>query len=273
VDEARGLARGSEVWLAGQKIGLVEGIRFLPPSADTGRRLLLTLDVLTAYQPYIRRDATVQIRAGGTLIGSPVAWLTNGTAAAPMVHPGDTLHTIPQNDFEAISSRVSIASRDLPPIIANLKLLASQLQSARGTLGALGIEKGGATVDETQQRLSSIVGQVRSPRGTIGRALDERTGLAARARHALADVDSVRALLASDRYALGRFRRDSSLLAQVGAVRDEITIVRARLASPQGTVGRVTRDSALVRGLLEAEREMSGLFTDVKQHPFRYVRP
>src|SRR5215207_778262 len=44
--QARGVIKGTEVWVAGQKVGLVETVRFRPPTADTAARVVLVLDVL-----------------------------------------------------------------------------------------------------------------------------------------------------------------------------------------------------------------------------------
>src|SRR3954468_23223060 len=64
--EARGIMKGSEVWLLGQKVGLVTDIRFQPPStSDTASRLLLAMEVQSQYADAIRRDAVAQIRPGG----------------------------------------------------------------------------------------------------------------------------------------------------------------------------------------------------------------
>ena len=84
-------------------------------------------------------------------------------------------------------------------------------------------------------------------------------------------ADSVRALLASPNTSLGRFRKDSSLLAEVGDIRNEITLIRAMVNEPRGTVGRAMQDSALTNALAEAQRQMALLFADIKKHPLRYL--
>ncbi|HET6700980.1 MAG TPA: hypothetical protein VFH14_04200, partial [Gemmatimonadaceae bacterium] len=44
-DAARGVIKGTEVWLAGQKVGLVTDIRFAPPGRDTLQRLAIELEL------------------------------------------------------------------------------------------------------------------------------------------------------------------------------------------------------------------------------------
>ena len=70
VGEARGILKGSEVWLSGQKIGKVADIRFRSPTiADTSARLLLELEVMEKYRDAMHRDAEAQIKAGGSVMG------------------------------------------------------------------------------------------------------------------------------------------------------------------------------------------------------------
>jgi hypothetical protein len=87
----------------------------------------------------------------------------------------------------------------------------------------------------------------------------------------MARADSIRALLASDKTSLGRFRKDSTLLREVADVRNELDIVRARLTSPTGTLGRAHTDSALFAGVFSAQREMTLIMADVHRRPLRYI--
>jgi hypothetical protein len=103
----------------------------------------------------------------------------------------------------------------------------------------------------------------------VGKVLEG--GLAVRAKHVMARADSVRALVASPNTSLGRFRRDSTLLTEVGGIRDELARLRAELDSPDGTLGRFAQDSAITLQLAEAQNQMALLFADIKKHPLRYL--
>lgn len=270
-DQARGVIHGTEVWLAGQKVGVVKDVGFLPPSSSSSDRVLVRMDVLTAARDKIRRNSTAQVRTGGTLISAPVIYLTIGTTAAPAVHAGDTIRALPQPDLETMTSRFAIASRQFPAIIANVELLDDQLHGVNGTLGAFGVEHGGVELVEARRSATNVLSKLRSPRGTIGLAVGPQSPLRLRARIAMAQADSIRALLASNRTSYGRFRRDSTLLRSVGQVRSELDAVRGRLASPDGTVGRLHADSALVVGLNGAQHEMTLIMADIRRRPLRYV--
>jgi hypothetical protein len=80
----------------------------------------------------------------------------------------------------------------------------------------------------------------------------------------------VRTLVGSSNTSFGRFKRDSTLIAQVADIRKELANVRAALADSRGTAGRVVHDSAAFSALGDAQHEMTLLMADLKKHPFRY---
>ncbi|MEO8563534.1 MAG: MlaD family protein [bacterium] len=271
VGEARGLLNGSEVWLSGQKIGKVADIQFRSPSiADTTTRLLLVLDVLDQYRNVMHRDAEAQVRAGGSVIGAVVVYLTPGTVAAPLLRNHDTLRARAQLDVEGATVGFRAATQEFPAIVRNARELQRELQLTQGTLGAViheGLAERGQ-LSATLGRVGQLRRRVSAGGGTVGLALSG--GLGARASHVLARTDSVRALLSSSGPSIGRFRRDSTLQTEVADIRNELTIVRKLLDEPRGTAGRVLHDSAMTSALGDAQREMGLLLADMKRHPLRY---
>jgi phospholipid/cholesterol/gamma-HCH transport system substrate-binding protein len=271
VGEARGILNGSEVWLNGQKIGKVADIQFRSPAiADTTTRLLLTLDVLDKYRRVMHRDAEAQIRAGGSVIGAVVVYLTQGTMAAPPLRDQDTLRARAQVDVEGATVGFRAVTQEFPAIMRNAKELRRELELTQGTLGAVmneGMAEGGK-LSATVGRVGQLRRQVSEGHGTVALALSG--GLGARASRVLARTDSVRALLSSSGTNIGRFRRDSTLLTEVADIRNELTIVRKLLDEPRGTAGRVLHDSAMTGALGDAHREMGLLMADMKKHPLRY---
>ena len=269
--EARGIAKGSEVWLAGMKVGLVKRVRFRPVTADTSRRLLLELEVLDKYLPHIRGDSHMQIRTGGTLLGAPVVFVSAGTNLAPALANGDTIRSLPQQDPEGLTSNFAQVSKQFPAIMGDVRVLGAQLRAAHSTAGALMNLAGGDQGEvATFRRGAANLGQrVTSGQGTLGLALGGGDA-SARLQHALARADSVRAALSSPTSSVGRVRGDSTLLRTVEYVRDVLAIARALLDEPRGTAGRVLRDSAIVREVARTQRQLDSIVNDIKYHPLRY---
>lgn len=270
VGEARGVVKGSEVWLSGQKIGKIVDIRFRPvANADTSRRIQISMEVLAEHRSALRSDAVAQIRSGGSIVGPPVVYLTPGTMRARPLAAGDTVRTLSQGDAEGATAQFGVAAKELPAIIANVKQLREQLQSPTGTMGAMANGPGLRDVDRVHAQLTRLLDRMSSPGGSVGPIM--RGGMSRGAGHVMAQVDSVRALLASNRTSLGRFRRDSTLAGRVDDIRRELAVVQASLDQSRGTVGRAMHDSALTDAVGDAKREMTLLLDDIKQHPRRYL--
>ena len=269
-DNVAGLAQGAEVMLGGHRVGRVRAIGFRSAASDSSLRIVITAEILDEYQRYIRRDSYAVIRPAGSLVGAPALMITPGTNAAAGLRDRDTLSTRAQTDFEAVTSRAAVASREFPAIIANVKLLATQLSGTNSTIGAVITSDAGATqLSQLVRRSARLANQLSSGPGTVGRAASGDA--AARARRAAANLDTLRTLLGAESPALGPFRRDSTLLRSVEGLRDEVSIVRALLDEPRGTAGRALHDDAIQRELRGAEAELTALVADIKARPLRYV--
>jgi phospholipid/cholesterol/gamma-HCH transport system substrate-binding protein len=269
---ARGILPGSEVWLAGQKVGLVRQVDFRPPSSDTLLRIQLTLDVLDTYQASVSRTAPVSIRPGGSLIGSPVVALALAEAGDRAASPGDTLLANPTSDFDNLRTRLTTTlGTEVPVVLDNIRILSAQLRAARGTLGALGIE-GPERLGTTSRAAGALLDKATRGRGTVGLALG-RGDLTDRARRVLTRVDRIRARAASPATTVGRVRSDSTLLRTVAQVRADLVAVQQALDEPRGTAGRAIHDRALQLELARARSELDALIEDLQRNPLRYVRP
>jgi phospholipid/cholesterol/gamma-HCH transport system substrate-binding protein len=269
---ARGVIRGTEVWLDGQKVGLVRDINFRAPSVPRHERLVLALSVVAAAQPHLRLDSKIDIRPGATLIGDQVVFMSSGSAKMRAITDGDTIHSLDQSDMETVTSDFSAAARDFPPILENVKLLTAQLQSAEGTLGAFGIDMDTPEMTRLRTKTMRLMARLSDTSSMLATAIGAGNDLIKdRAIRAMARVDSIRALLASDQHALGHFRRDSSLVREVGELRTEMQRLQDLAASPNGTIGRIRSDSAITRGIHRDLTSLDSLFADLKKHPLRYI--
>jgi phospholipid/cholesterol/gamma-HCH transport system substrate-binding protein len=271
-DAARGVIRGTEVWLDGQKVGLVKNVSFLPATSAAKDRLVLSLQILDQAQPHIRLDTRVQIRAGGTLIGDQVVYLSSGTARMHGVADGDTIHAGDQADLESASSDIALASRELPPIIENVKLLSAELTSAQSVIGAFMTDaEGMRRMTALRARSGRLLTRLTESDGSIALMLNNREALIGRAKRAMAQSDSIFALLKSGDHSLGRFRRDSTLMRDVAAIRAELARVQELAMDPNGTIGRARTDSIIIRNIHRGFASLDSLFADIKKHPLRYV--
>jgi MlaD protein len=269
-DGARGVIRGTEVWLDGQKVGLVKGVGFRPPSSPANARLVLALDILDDVQQDVRADSRVTIRSGATLIGEQVVYISSGTAAARGVRDGDTIRAT-QTDVETATSDAAAAAREFPAILANIRVLGAQIRSTQSAVGAFLGDQGGAEMGSVRAKTDRLMTRLHELDGTLGLAFNRGAELQVGAEQAMAEVDSIRQLLASDQHSLGRFRRDSTLIPDVAALRLQLAELNRLANSPTGTIGRFHADSAIAVGVRRDLLALDSLMADLRKHPLRYI--
>ncbi len=262
-NQAQGVIDGTEVWLVGQKIGIVDRVEFRPVSADSGARVLLVLTVKEKVAGQIRQDSEVQARTGGSVIGPIVVSISAGTPKSPAVRGGDTLRAHSQADMVVTGSKLSGATQELGPLMADVRTVLAQARSRSKSVQGSLIEEHNGDVAQLRGNVTRIREMFAGPK----RAADVMT----HARAALAQVDSIRALVNSPSTSYGRFKRDSALGATVETVRNQLSRVQAQLESVDGNIGRLKKDDALTRAVTQAKQEMTLLFNDIRRRPSRYI--
>lgn len=266
-DDASGILNGTEVWLSGEKIGLVKDVHFRPVTTDTMQRLAIHTEVMSDRLHLIRRDAYADIRPGGNLIGSPVVFIASGTSAAPALRNGDTLVTRSTGAMKPVSDRVAALVRRLGALADTGARVVTLLNSQAGEVGSItraGIPKiAGVTAS-----ISGIMTKATSGEGTLG--LAARGDIAAHLARITSAKDSIMLLLSSGNGNVGRFRRDSTLFSAIGRVRDDIDSLRASYAGAGG-ITHARSDTALAAEIARVRAELTALMADIKKHRVRYL--
>jgi ABC-type transporter Mla subunit MlaD len=269
-NEARGILENSDVWLAGQRVGVVDKIEFRPVATDTLKRIRLTLRILERHQPLIRGDSYAQIRSGGRLLGEPVVYLTMGTDQTPALEPGSVVGSREQADAENVASEIALASRDFPEIARNAKRLLEHARELADQLDASGSDEPGVAfrvVSRRAQRLASTA----SDTGSFGLLMADSIALTARLGRIMARADSLGERLSETGTTLSRFSSDSSLGREIADLRNEVSIVRALITDARGSAGRLLFDGAVPGQLERVERQLGELMADLRRDPARYL--
>jgi phospholipid/cholesterol/gamma-HCH transport system substrate-binding protein len=266
-DAAPGVLAGTEVWLSGEKEGLVKDVAFRPPTTPESERLIITTEFLESALPNVRRDSYAQIKPGGSLIGAPIVYITAGSADSPPLRDGDTVPTR-RRAVSRLTQDVGKIGPELAALGAATKELSTKISRPVGTIGNYRTN-GLPDLPDVQAGVASLNARARGS-GTIGQAT--RGALRARATHAMAAADSIRNLLASSKGSVGRFRKDTTLVGTAGHVLAEIDSLKALLSNPVGTIAAAHSDSALTLQLEQTHVLLAALIRDVKKDPLRYIR-
>lgn len=266
-DDADGVLPGTEVWLSGEKVGQVKRVHFRPITTDTLRRLKIEAQIIAERMQYIRRDARVDIRPGGNLLGSPVINITGGTSRAPALQSGDTLAAVSSSAFKPLGVRVSSLSERMTILADTARRLAAIINSTRGTLGAF--NKNGLTqMPKATATMNELMTKATQGDGTIGLAM--RNDLGARLAHVMASKDSIMLLVSSGQGSLGRFMNDSTLVKDVASIQAQLDSLKTRF-SGNGTISRARTDSSLTIQMARIKVELAALMAELKKNPKSFI--
>jgi phospholipid/cholesterol/gamma-HCH transport system substrate-binding protein len=265
-DDAPGVLNGTEVWLSGEKIGLVKDVHFRPITTDTLQRLAIHAEILSDRLYLIRKDAYADIRPGGNLIGSPVVFIASGTSRAPALTNGDTLVTRSTGKMKPVGERVSALGDRITTLADSTGRVLTLLNSQVADLGKLG--QNGRQVAATSGQLFTLLGKTTQGEGSI--ALAARGDIQAHVSRIRAVKDSITYLVSSGNGSIGRLRRDSTLISTVSRLRSQLDSLRSTY-SGAGTISHARSDTALTAEMARMRTELAALMADLKKHPRRYI--
>ena len=266
-DDADGVLPGTEVWLSGEKIGQVKRIHFRPITTDTLRRLSIESLIMADKMHLIRRDARVDIRPGGNLIGSPVINITGGTSRAPALANGDTLAAISSSAFKPLGVRVEALGAKMSILADTAKRLAALMNSTKGTLGAFK-KNGVSQMPDVMGTMDDLMAKATTGDGTVGLAM--RNDLGARVASLMAAKDSIVASMTSGTGTVGKLKSDSTLMKSVASVQARLDSLKLKF-SGNGTIARSRSDSSLTVEMAKLKTELAALMADLKKNPKAYI--
>lgn len=266
--DATGVLKGTEVWLSGQKIGLVSDVRFRPSSTDTAERLVIESEILADRLAPIRRDSRASVGPGSSMIGVPVVFITAGSASSPGLKDGDTIRAAVATKVADLGETMSSAGAAASSLAVEVRGLSSKMTDRRGSVGAL-MSRGMPAMTDAGARMSALMNKATNGKGTIGLAM--RGNLGARASRVMAGADSIMALASSNRGNVGRFRKDSTLVPKIEGIMAQLDSLKAMASNPMGTIGKAHSDSTLIKAMNQSRASLDSLMKDIKSHPLRYI--
>jgi len=267
-DHAPGVLPGTEVWLAGEKIGLVKNIKFRPVSTDTSRRVAIEAEILSQFMAQVRKTSHADIRPGGNLIGSPVVYISPETSASLPARSGDSIKTKSSGVIKDVGHNVSNLVDRLTVLADSGSKAISLLNSEAGAVGAF-TRRGLPRIASVTGTMSGILRQAREGDGSAG--LLSRGNVGARFRALAAAKDSLTQLMTSGNGTLGRFHRDSTLAPTIAHVQSELDSLGNTLSGGTSSMSRMRSDTALANEMTRVRAQLDSLMKDIKKHPRKYL--
>jgi phospholipid/cholesterol/gamma-HCH transport system substrate-binding protein len=268
---ANGLRQGGSVTLAGQLVGTVKEIEFLPVDYDTTRNLRITTRIDRRLREQIRRDSEARLRTMG-LLGDKVLDISPGTPQFAVLEPGDTLRVATAMDYEAVLAKAAGAVDDVVGLTHDLRVVTAGLAQGRGTIGQLLTNR--AMYDQVTNamaRANTLFAGLQNPNGTFGKMLNDPT-LYNRLTNAVSSLDSTLVALNSNQGSMGRLLRDTTLYTNLVGIAQGADSLMSMLSSTDGFVGKLLTDQTLYDQLNKLSTDLGGVLADVRRDPRRYTR-
>jgi phospholipid/cholesterol/gamma-HCH transport system substrate-binding protein len=268
---ADGLREGSEVQLAGVRIGKVENVTLLPP--DTPEDFKVEAVMLIGQElngrpinERIRTDSNAQLIATSLLANDKVINISPGTSKGSPVSENDILES-----RVAISiNQLTQTGNDLLEQINKLAVPANEIlnkaNQGEGTLGRIVNDESlyrnlDATIGETKltvTKLQTTLDKVNSGQGSAGKLLND-PALYNSLNKTIAQLESISNDIKSGRGSAGKFVTDDALYnetraaiidlrtsaAKINSIADDFKLISADLTAGRGTFGKFLKDEQL----------------------------
>ena len=256
--DANGLREGSEVRLAGVRVGKVERIVLLEPSPAPGAPRVeaqMTIDSTIDGRPAnerIRSDSQAQQGSPSLLGNEMLINITPGSAVGSPIQdnailPSSSSNTV--NDFATsgtdLAQRLSKLSDEIGGIVKDVK-------DGEGTVGRLFTDEAlynnlNATIRETED----VMKQIRSGQGSAGRFVND-PALYNNANEIVVQLKGISDDLRAGRGTAGKLLTDDEFYVRINRTAerldksvDQINLMIAEINAGHGTLGKLIKDEQI----------------------------
>lgn len=268
---ADGLREGSEVQLAGVRIGKVEEVVLLPPDSPEESKVeaIMSVDNELNGSPIserIRTDSTAQLVATSLLANDKMINVTPGSTQGTPVSDN---HVLPSTEAMSIN-QLTKTGNELLQQINKIAVPATEIldkaNRGEGTLGRIVNDESlyrnlDSTVAETRltmTRLQTTLDKVNRGDGTAGKLLND-PALYDSLNRTAAKLESISSDIRAGRGSAGKFITDDALYnetraaiidlrtsaAKINAIADDFKLISTDLAEGRGSAGRFLKDEKL----------------------------
>ena len=271
---ANGLIKGAGVRLAGQDVGKVDDISFVPVAErqNSDHVLRITLAINRSVQEQIRADSEARIRTQG-LLGDKVIDITPGSPGLSILEEGDTIISAIAIDYEQMLGSASELVDDLAAMLRNMRSIADSLLAGHGTAGRLLMDTSlYVELLTTSRSMNDFLTAVGRGEGALAQLAGDDQ-LYQDLRSVVAGLDTLTTTLISGEGTLSRLLTDESLYANLNSTSARADSLLAALESGEGTLGRMLTDQELYESLLKLLVDVQAVVQELRENPRKYVPP
>lgn len=269
-DGIEGLFVNSPVRLAGNQVGRVRDVRFLPPGSE--RVVRVELDVDSSVQDRITVDSVASIHQAG-ILGDMYVEISLGTPGSEELPEGGMLTSTDPIPFNELAAKGAELLDNLVAFSASAERIVGSFEQAMGT----------ESIASTFGSMSNIVQEIEEGDGILHALIYDQGGMAAAdlkrsMRELSSSLGRVNAILAevetgdgmAHDFIYGAEDTDMSTLAALRSAAERLESVLRKIDEGEGTLGALlndptvyedlklvlggARDSTLLRGAIDYVR-------------------
>jgi phospholipid/cholesterol/gamma-HCH transport system substrate-binding protein len=256
--DANGLREGSEVRLAGVRVGKVERIVLLEPSPVPNAPRVeaqMTIDSTIDGRPAnerIRSDSQA-LQGSPSLLGNEMLInITPGTAVGQPVQDGAVLPSSSSNTVNDFATSGTDLAQRLSKLSDQISEIVLQVKQGQGTVGKLFSDEAlynnlNATIRETQD----VMTEIESGNGSAGRFIHD-PALYNNANEIVLQLQGIANDLRAGRGTAGKLLTDDELYNRINRTADrldrsvdQVNLMIAEINAGHGTLGKLIRDEQI----------------------------
>jgi phospholipid/cholesterol/gamma-HCH transport system substrate-binding protein len=130
-----GLQAGNNVRLSGINVGTIDNVSII---SDTSVRVVIVIDEST--RRFIKKDAIASIGSEG-LMGNKALIISPGTGGKKIIEDNDIIATTQPTDIDEILKSLKTTIDNTSSITGDLAKIATNIESGKGTIGRLMMDK------------------------------------------------------------------------------------------------------------------------------------
>ena len=256
--DANGLREGSEVRLAGVRVGKVERIVLLEPSPvpDAPRvEAQMVIDASIDGRPAnerIRSDSQAQQGSPSLLGNEMLINITPGTAVGQPVQDNAILPSSSSNTVNDFAKSGTDLSQRLSKLSDEISGIVQEVKDGKGTVGRLFTDEAlynnlNATIRETED----VMKDIRGGQGSAGRFIND-PALYNNANEIAVQMKAIADDLRAGRGTAGKLLTDDEFYARINRTADrldksvdQINLIIADVNAGRGTLGKLIRDEQI----------------------------
>lgn len=261
---ADGLREGSEVQLAGVRIGKVEKVFLLPPDSPEEFKVeaVMAVDNELNGSPInqrIRTDSTAQLIATSLLANDKTINISPGTAKGSAVSDNTVLASRVATGINQLTETGNDLLQQINKLAIPANEILNKANQGEGTLGSIVNDPSlYKNLDSTVKQLQNTLDKINQGEGTAGKLVNDPE-LYNSLNRTVAQLESISANIKAGRGTAGKFITDDALYnetkaaitdlrtsaAKINGIADDFKLISGDLTQGRGSAGKFLKDEKL----------------------------